>query len=45
MKDLVLTIGGFVLLLILLVGLRTKTKNRVEIKNSDIVLALIPIAL
>lgn len=45
MVDLSVTIGGFVILLVLLVALRIKTKNRLEIKSSDIVLALIPVAL
>lgn len=45
MPTLLIAIGGFILLLAALVVLRAKTGNKFEIKNSDIVLALIPIAL
>ena len=38
-------IGGFLLLLVVIVLLRTVTQNRFEVKNSDIFLALIPVAL
>jgi len=44
MSTLLIAIGGFVLLLVLLVFLRIKTGNQFEIKNSDVVLALIPVA-
>jgi hypothetical protein len=36
---------GFVVLLVVLVALRVWTQNRIEVKTSDMVLALIPIAL
>ncbi|MEW5803361.1 MAG: CBS domain-containing protein [bacterium] len=45
MNTLVIAIGGFISLLILLIILRVKGGSSFEIKNSDIVLALIPIAL
>jgi hypothetical protein len=45
MTTLLISIGGFILLVIALVVLRARTGNRFEIKNSDIVIALIPIAL
>ncbi len=45
MEVLILAIGGFLVILFVLVLLRVKTGNRFEIKNSDIILALIPIAL
>ena len=41
----VYAVGGFLLLLMVIVLLRTLTQNRFEVKNSDIFLALIPIAL
>lgn len=41
----IVLIGVFILLLILLVGLRTKTGNKFEVKNSDIVIALIAVVL
>ena len=44
MNTLLFAIGGFILLVVFLVMLRIKTGNRFEIKNSDVVLALIPIA-
>jgi CBS domain-containing protein len=44
MNTLLIAIGGFVLLVVLLVFLRIKTGNKFEIKNSDVVLALIPVA-
>jgi len=40
-----ISIGGFIVLVGLLVAIRAKTGNKFEVKNSDIVLALIPIAL
>jgi len=45
MDPLLIAVGGFVLLLGLLVALRAKTGSKFEVKNSDIILALIPIAL
>ncbi len=36
---------GFVVLLVVLVALRVWTQNRIEVKTSDMVLALVPIAL
>lgn len=45
MDTLIYSIGGFILLLVIIVALRAKTGNKFEIKNSDIVLALIPVAL
>lgn len=45
MPTLMIAIGSFILLLATLVVLRAKTGNKFEIKNSDIVLALIPIVL
>jgi hypothetical protein len=45
MNTLMIGIGGFILILVMLVFLRAKTGNKFEIKNSDIVLALVPIAL
>ena len=41
----VYAVGGFLLLLIVIVLLRTVSQNRFEVKNSDILLALIPVAL
>ena len=38
-------VGGFLMLLVVIVLLRTVTQNRFEVKNSDIFLALIPVAL
>ncbi len=38
-------IGGFLAILVLLVMLRAKTGNKLDIKSSDIVLALVPIGL
>jgi hypothetical protein len=40
-----LAIGGFLVILALLVALRLKTGNKLDIKSSDIVLALVPIGL
>lgn len=45
MDTLMIALGGFILLLVMLVALRAKTGNKFEIRNSDIVLALIPVAL
>lgn len=45
MKVLILAIGGFILIVFGLVLLRAKTGNKFEIKNSDIILPLIPIIL
>ena len=45
MTTTIYAVGGFLLLLVFLVLLRTVTRNRFEIKNSDIFLALIPVAL
>jgi len=45
MTTLLISIGAFVLLVIALVALRAKTGSKFEIKNSDVVIALIPIAL
>jgi hypothetical protein len=41
----VAAIGGFLVILVLLVLLRAKTGNKLDIKSSDIVLALVPIGL
>ncbi|MBI3304489.1 MAG: hypothetical protein HYZ72_20695, partial [Deltaproteobacteria bacterium] len=40
-----IAIIGFILLLALSVALRTKTGNKFEVKNPDVVLALVPVAL
>lgn len=45
MKVLIIVIGIFILILFGLILLRVKTGNKFEIKNSDIILALIPIVL
>jgi len=45
MSIIIITIVGFMLLLALLVILRVKTGNKFQIKNSDIVIALIPVVL
>jgi len=45
MNTAVIAIGGFLVILALLVALRSKTGNKLDIKNSDIVLALVPIGL
>lgn len=44
MDTLIYSIVGFILLLVMIVALRVKTGNKFEIKNSDIMLALIPVA-
>lgn len=41
----IIAIGGFLAILTLLVMLRAKTGNKLDIKSSDIVLALVPIGL
>lgn len=45
MNTLIISIGGFIVLVGLIIALKAKTGNKFEVKNSDIVLALIPIAL
>ncbi len=45
MNTLIIAIGVFFVLLVLLIALRIVTGNKFEIKTSDIVLALIPVAL
>ncbi len=45
MNTVIIAIGAFIVMVVLLVALRNKTGNKVEIKNSDIVLALVPVAL
>jgi len=45
MNTLIIAIGVFFVLLVLLIALRIITGNKFEIKTSDIVLALIPVAL
>jgi hypothetical protein len=45
MNTVIIALGIFAVVLALLVALRTKTRNRIDIKNSDIVLALVPVAL
>ena len=45
MSSVAVALTMFAALLALLVALRTKTGNKVDIRNSDIVLALVPVAL
>ncbi|HEY3600464.1 MAG TPA: hypothetical protein VGK72_00740 [Chthoniobacterales bacterium] len=45
MSTVAVALGIFVALLALLVALRSKTGNKIDIRNSDIVLALVPVAL
>lgn len=45
MNTVIIALGIFAVVLALLVALRAKTGNRIDIKNSDIVLALVPVAL
>jgi hypothetical protein len=45
MNTLIISIGIFIILLAILVGIRAKAGTRFEVKNTDILLALIPIAL
>jgi hypothetical protein len=45
MDTLIITIGIFIILLAVLVGVRAKSGTKFEVKNTDIILALIPIAL
>lgn len=45
MDTLIISIGIFIILLAVLVGVRVKSGTRFEVKNTDIILALIPIAL
>lgn len=45
MSTVAVAFGIFVALLALLVALRSKTGNKIDIRNSDIVLALVPVAL
>ena len=45
MNTVIIALGIFAVILALLVALRAKTGNRIDIKNSDIVLALVPVAL
>src|SRR5215472_14001342 len=45
MNTVIIALGIFAVGLVLLVALRAKTGNRIDIKNSDIVLALVPVAL
>ncbi len=45
MNVLILSIGGFIFLLAILVFIRVKSGNKIDVKNSDIVLALIPVVL
>jgi hypothetical protein len=45
MNTVVIALGLFALILALLVALRVKTANKIDIRSSDIVLALVPVAL
>ncbi len=45
MNTVIIALGIFAVVLALLVALRAKTGNRIDIRNSDIVLALVPVAL
>lgn len=45
MNTAIIALGFFVVILALLVALRVKTGNKVDIRSSDIVLALVPVAL
>jgi hypothetical protein len=45
MNPALVAIGAFIVIVAMLVLLRNKTGNKLEIKNSDIVLALVPVAL
>ena len=45
MNPFLVALGGFLLLVIIIVALRAKTGSKFDVKNSDIVLALIPIFL
>lgn len=44
MEDVLLALGIFVAIIAILIGLRAKVGDKFEIKNSDILMALIPIA-
>lgn len=45
MNTVVVALGLFAVILVLLVALRVKTGNKIDIRSSDIVLALVPVAL
>jgi hypothetical protein len=45
MNTVIIALGIFAVVLALLVALRAKTGNQIDIRNSDIVLALVPVAL
>jgi CBS domain-containing protein len=45
MSTVAIALGMFAALLALLVALRAKTGNKIDIRNSDVVLALVPVAL
>lgn len=45
MNDLLIALGLFVAIIVLLIALRSKIGEKFEIKNTDILLALIPVAL
>ena len=45
MNTVAIALGMFAALLAVLVALRAKTGNKIDIRNSDVVLALVPVAL
>jgi hypothetical protein len=45
MNTVAIALGLFAVILVLLVALRVKTGNKIDIRSSDIVLALVPVAL